>query len=345
LSINRQKNEKDNYMVQKGGLGRGLASLIPKKNHSSNKQTAYTEEDDDNKKQTIKSIGSTNYFGSGDDFWSNKKLTKKKKSSGKLGDLALRSIMEISVEEIVPNPHQPRHYFDQKKLKELSWSIKRHGILQPLVVTLKKDGTYELVAGERRLEASKLAGLTKVPVILKKMNEATKLEVALVENIQRHNLSPIEEARAYKKMQDVFDLTQREIADKVGKSRSTVTNAMRLLQLPMEIQRALEENKISEGHARSILAIKNPEKQRAMFQLILKNKLNVRQTEKKIQEVTVGRHKRRINALNPQLQTWQEQLAQKLGTKVKIKESKTGGQIIIDYYSTEELGGIIEKIN
>jgi ParB family chromosome partitioning protein len=184
-----------------------------------------------------------------------------------------------------------------------------------------------------------------VPVIVREeAGEREKLELALVENVQRHDLNPIEEGRAFKKLIEEFDLTQEQIAGRVGKSRSAVANKTRLLALPIEIQRSLIEGKISEGHARTILAIENPEKQRALFEMILKENLTVRQAEDKAREVTVNTHKRRISAAaDPYLKEKEDQIAQALGTKVTIKKSGGGGKIIVDYYSEEELENISNR--
>ena len=255
--------------------------------------------------------------------------------------------LEIPIEKIATNPQQPRHDFAEGELQDLAASIKEHGIIQPLVVTKIAPEQYELIAGERRLKAAKLAGLSMVPVIVREEEgEREKLEIALIENIQRKDLNVVEEARAYKKLIEEFDLTQEEISHRVGKSRSAVANKVRLLTLPVEIQRALIGGKITEGHARSILAIENPEKQRALFELILKENLTVRQVEDKVREVTVSTHKRRVGAAgaDPILKEKENQIAQALGTKVQIRRSGKGGKIVIDYYSPEELDGIVQKI-
>ncbi|MFA5872280.1 MAG: ParB/RepB/Spo0J family partition protein [Parcubacteria group bacterium] len=299
------------------GLGRGLASLIPQKN----KPAAEPEKLVGNIHQDLAVPGVTSLQ---DEF------------------------LEVSIGKIAANPQQPRHDFDEKELQQLSDSIKEHGILQPLVVAKIAPDQYELVAGERRLKASKMAGLTMVPVIVREeAGEREKLELALVENIQRHDLNVLEEARAYKKLMEEFDLTQEEIAEKVGKSRSVVANRIRLLSLPIEIQRALSEGKISEGHARSILAVENPEKQRALFELILKDNLTVRQVEDKVREVTVSTHKRRMGGgqIDPALKEKEDQIAASLGTKVTIKKSGGGGKIIVDYYSAEELESLSQKFS
>ncbi|MCX6766787.1 MAG: ParB/RepB/Spo0J family partition protein [Candidatus Moranbacteria bacterium] len=297
------------------GLGRGLASLIPQKNLTA----------DEAGKPARNNIS-----------------TPAKVQSEELQD----DFLEVAIEKIASNPQQPRHNFDEKELADLAASIKEHGIIQPLVVVKIAPDQYELIAGERRLKASKLAGLTMVPVIIREESgEREKLELALVENIQRHDLNVLEEARAYKKLIEEFDLTQEEVADKVGKSRSAVANKVRLLALPMEIQRALTEGKISEGHARSILAIENQEKQRALFEMILKDNLTVRQTEEKVKEVTVATHQRKIGSSVSPFQVEEETFAAKLGTKVSIKKAGNGGKIMIDFYSKEELDNILSKVS
>ncbi|HLM84331.1 MAG TPA: ParB/RepB/Spo0J family partition protein, partial [Candidatus Bathyarchaeia archaeon] len=266
-----------------------------------------------------------------------------KTQAGELQD----DFLEVSTEKIASNPQQPRHTFDEKELQELSDSIKEHGVIQPLVVVKIAPDQYELIAGERRLKASKMAGLKMVPVIVRENSgEREKLELAIVENVQRHDLNAIEESRAYKKLIEEFDLTQEEVAVKVGKSRSAVANKVRLLALPVEIQRALQDGKITEGHARSILAIENSEKQRALFELILKDNLTVRQAEEKVKEVTVGTHTRRLGSMGVSpFKEEEEKIAASLGTKVAIKKSGDGGKILIDFYSREELDGILDKIS
>jgi len=176
------------------------------------------------------------------------------------------------------------------------------------------------------------------------VNEGEKMELALIENIQRHNLNVIEEARAYKKMQDYFNLKQDDIAKRVGKARSTVANTLRLLDLPVEIQRAVIENRITEGHARTILSVEDSQKQMALFQLILKNELNVRQAEDKAREVSVSSHQRIIKNKDPEVAEKESVLETTLGTKVRIKESRGGGQIVVDFYSKEELSSLFNKL-
>lgn len=249
------------------------------------------------------------------------------------------SIVYAPLHKIIPNPEQPRAQFDQEKLSELAQSIREHGILQPLVVTRKGDG-YELIAGERRLQAAKLAGLVEVPVIIRSADERTKLELAIIENTQRHNLNPIEEAKAYLRLIEEYGLHQEEVAKKMGKSRSLVANTVRLLHLPVEIQRALIEEKISEGHAKALLGIENPEKQRALFEMILKSGLTVRETEIEARSVSVRPHARSQVSISPEFSERLERLREKLGTQVKLSPTGQGGKIVIEYYSDEELQGL-----
>lgn len=253
------------------------------------------------------------------------------------------SLQEVAISSIVPNPQQPRTHFDEAKLEELADSIKEHGILQPLVVT-KKGDQYELIAGERRFQAAKRIGLPTVPVVIRDVTEQQKLELAIIENIQRHNLNPIEEAKAYLRLVDEFSLPQEKVAEKMGKSRSSVANTLRLLHLPVEIQRAVAEGKLSEGHAKALLSIENPEKLRAVFELIMKDELTVRETELQVRSMSVKPHVRSAIMLNPALLERTEHLTQVLGTKVKIAPSGKGGKVIIEYYAPEDLDGLLKRL-
>jgi ParB family transcriptional regulator, chromosome partitioning protein len=297
-------------MAQQFGLGRGLSSLIP------NKQPKPASVDDFSK--TVS--GATDDSIRGDKY-----------------------IIEVDVNQIVANPQQPRMQFDEDKLEGLAQSIKAHGIIQPLIVS-KKGNLYELVAGERRFQAAQKIGLKKVPVIVREADELQKLELAIVENVQRHDLNPIEEGMAYQKLGDEFQLGQEEIAVKIGKSRSLIANKIRLLSLPIDIQKGLVEGKITEGHAKAILSVQNPEKQRALYELILKNNLTVRQVEEKTQEVSVRSHKR-VVSVDPQVKELEKMLVEILGTKVKISKAGDGGKIVIEYYSKEDLEALLEKIS
>jgi len=310
-------------MTNNFGLGRGLASLIPQKKADSSSED--------------KKIGD-----------SQESVGQKDASSlagGHRENIAVKTngnVEEIDIIQVVPNPHQPRKNFSPEKLQELADSIKQHGILQPIVVS-KTGNKFELIMGERRLQAAKLAGLTKIPALIREATDQQKLEMAIIENIQRHDLNPVEEAKSYAKLVREFGLKQEEVADKVGKSRSAVANKLRLLSLPVEIQRAIIEGKITEGHAKAILGIENSEKQRALFELILKSNLTVRQAEDKTREISVRPHKR-VVARDPEIKKIEEDLIAKLGTKVKVSKAGAGGRIIIDYYSKEELENLISKI-
>lgn len=322
-------------MAQQYGLGRGLASLIPPKKKSENEtaqasfQThpvstvSHTADTDRSDLQTGDGSGST--------------------FSASKSDEHHNGVLEIPLENISPNPHQPRLHFDEAKLEELGASIKEHGILQPLVVT-KEGDRYEIIAGERRFQAAKRIGLATVPVVVRNATEQQKLELAIIENIQRHNLNPIEEAKAYLRLLDEFGMQQEAVAKKMGTSRSSVANTLRLLHLPIEIQRAVAEGAISEGHAKALLSIENPEKQRAVFELIIKEELTVRETELKVRSVAVNQHIRSTVVLHPEILSRTEHLTQILGTKVKISPTGKGGKIVIEYYSREDLDGLLRRL-
>ena len=245
-------------------------------------------------------------------------------------------ITEIDVEKISPNPNQPRYTFDEESLKELADSIKEHGVIQPLIVT-KKGTEYELIAGERRLRAAKIAGLKTVPIVIRTYSEQQKLEVSIIENIQRHDLNPLEEAMAYQRLVDDFNLTQEEVAKKMGRSRSAIANTLRLLNLPIEIKRGLVDGKITEGHARAILATPEPAKQLALYEQIVSQKLNVRAVEEKAKIITAKQSAQEAKVFSD----LENKLREAMGSKIKIQPSKKGGKIIIDYYSDEELERIV----
>ncbi len=297
-------------------LGRGLESLIPLK-----------------KNQFIKS---------------NQKKDASEKTSERLKKFSpamSESVLLVDTKFIEPNPHQPRKDFDQHQLKDLADSIKIHGILQPLIATKVFDNQYQLLAGERRLQASKIAGLKKVPVIVREVTEQQKLELALVENVQRQDLNPMEEALAYSSLIDEFNLKQEEVAKKVAKSRVFVTNTLRLLTLPEEIQKAIFDKRISFGHAKAILGLKSEEEQLKLFKSILLNNLSVRASESGAKNVKVKKHLRSFNQKTPLIQDYEERLAQSLGTKVEIKKTGKSGKVIVDFFSDEELGNIMEVIS
>ncbi len=256
------------------------------------------------------------------------------------------AVVGIKTADIIPNTQQPRVYFDEDQLNELALSIKEHGIMQPLTV-VKNGESYELIAGERRLRAAKIAGLLKVPVIIRgKMDELKKLELAIIENVQRHDLNVVEEGKSYKKLVEEFDLTQEEVAKKMGKSRSAIANRIRLATLPVEIQRALIEGKISEGHAKVILSLENNEKRRALYEMIITGKLSVRDAEKALKGTQTGTvvsaHNR--GSKTPQEKLLEDQLGAYFGTKVTVKQKSKGGSFIVNYFSQDQLKEMLTKL-
>lgn len=272
------------------------------------------------------------------------------------------AIFHIEVDKIKPNPYQPRKNFDEESLKELAASIREFGVIQPLVVSkIEKEvetGTeveYQLIAGERRLMASKIAGLERVPVIVRRIDrKVDQMEIAIVENLQRANLSPIETARAYARLSDEFGLTQREIAVRIGKSRETIANTLRLLNLPTEIQEAIGKNQISESQGRLLLTIDDPVQQTAFFHDLLNNNLTVRELRRRIhgirqtdQRPIIDNQQQKI--VDPEIVDFQEQLTDLLGAPVKIvlrqAQDKKEGEVVISFYSPEEIRGIIDKLN
>ncbi|MEK7452412.1 MAG: ParB/RepB/Spo0J family partition protein [Patescibacteria group bacterium] len=255
---------------------------------------------------------------------------------------AHKEILEVSVDEISANPRQPRSYFSPSDLEDLIGSIKEHGILQPLIVT-RSNGQYELIAVERRLRASRIVGLKTVPVIVRDATEQQKLELALIENIQRQDLNAVEEAIAYRALIDEFNLTQENVASRVGKSRSNIGNIVRLLDLPSDILDALKEGRIMKSHARTLLGEVDPKKQHEMFEAMLQGGVTVRQIEArvsgKIQRVTS------LIPKDPNVAAQEKRLREILGTKVEIQESAGRGKICITFYSRQELMQLIERMS
>ncbi len=287
-------------LQKQSGLGRGLGALIPPKSDDRNTESIPT--------QRVKAVGSATL------------------------------VHEIPVEQIHPNPHQPRKHFDHSQLEDLITSIKEHGILQPLVVTARDDGSYELIAGERRFRASKIAGLKKVPVLVRNATEQQKLELALIENIQRQQLNPIEEAYAYTRLIQEFQLTQEDLAKRVGKSRPVVSNTMRLLQLPSQIQQALVEEKISQSNARTLLSLPTDEQRMTLFQAMLRGNFTVRQTEERVINVQRG-------GKDPNIVAAEAKLRNVFQNKVTISQRASGsGEIRFKYTNQEELEGLLEKL-
>lgn len=263
--------------------------------------------------------------------------------AGEIGE----RILEIEVEKISPNPYQPRKRFDQGALEDLAASIKEQGMLQPLVVTKTGDDSYELVAGERRLKASKIAGLKKVPVIVREFSSLKKMEAAFVENVQRENLNPIEEARVYQNLKDEFDLTLDEIAQSVSKSKETVSGAFRILSLPAEVQRFVAEGKVSKSQANIILKLENIEEQILLAKKIVNEGLSVKEAEKIAEnKISAGLGTKKIGVKNidSRLSKIEEELAEVLKTKVRIIGKPEKGKIVIEFFSEEELDLMIDRI-
>lgn len=290
--------------MNKGGLGRGLGSLISGANQQ---QTTSVQTVSRSDEQTVK---------------------------------------KISTDKISANPWQPREFFGHQDLEDLVESIKRHGILQPLIVTENGDGNYVLVAGERRLRAAKMLDLKTVPCLVRSASEQEQLELALIENIQRSELNPVEEANAYKRLMDEFNLTQEEVAAKVGKKRATVANALRLLDLPTEIKQALLDGRLGQAHGKLLLSLSSPAEQKKLFKQILALGLTVREAEaEKDNRHFISKSKKSgINNQPPLFQESIEKLRSSLGTKVKISGTVKSGTINIDFYSADELRRLTDLI-
>lgn len=256
---------------------------------------------------------------------------------------------EVPLDDIVPNQRQPRSFFDEAALEELAGSIREYGVLQPLLVKPLTEGKYELIAGERRLRASKLAGLKTVPVLVRSAGPQNSLELALIENVQREDINALECARAYRRLIDEFDLTQEQVAERVGKSRTTIANTVRLLKLPRRIQEGLEASRISEGHARALLAFDTEPQQLAVYDQILDRGLTVREVERASKPAgpkkgaSTEKPKVEVTA-DPNDHSIQEGLSVFLGTPVKLQRAEVGGKLVIEFYSDDDLDRILETL-
>ncbi len=248
--------------------------------------------------------------------------------------------LQLPVDRISRNPHQPRDRFDEERMAELAASVAEHGVLQPIVVRAAADGSYELIAGERRLRAARQAGLATIPAVVRESSGEQLLELALVENIQRADLNAIEEAQAYRELIDRFALTHEEVARRVGRSRVAVSNALRLLDLAPETRNAIVEGAITEGHGRALASITIPELQRAVLKIVLERQLSVRQTEELVRRKRTQAPAHRREPLSADLQDLETQLRGLLATKVGIVRSRRGGRVVIEFYSDEELDRI-----
>ncbi len=254
-------------------------------------------------------------------------------------------VLQVPVEAIKPNPRQPRSAFDAEELQGLADSIREHGVLQPLIVSRGEGEGYVLIAGERRLQAARLAGLATVPVMVRRANDQQHLELALIENLQRTDLNPLEAARGYQQLAEEFDLSHEQIARRVGKSRAAVSNTLRLLKLPPAVRKALSEGKISEGHARALLALPSAQAQSAALQTVLARALSVRQTEALVRKLTGERQPtRRLPERTPEETALEETLQEALGTRVTLRRGRKGGSLIIRFYSDEELNALVDRL-
>lgn len=315
---------------RKNGLGRGLDAFFPDRTstvkESTRKTTTKTVNTDKKTGVTEKEVAHT---------------TVKRKTAGQKS-----GAMIVKISSVEPNINQPRKQFDEDALLELSESVKQYGILQPLLVSDKKD-YYEIIAGERRWRAAKLAGLKEVPVIVKEFSEQELVEISLIENIQREDLNPVEEAKAYKRLIDEFNLKQDEVADRVGKSRTAVTNSMRLLKLTDKVQQMLIDEMITAGHARAILAISDKEKQETVAMKVFDEKLSVRETESLVKHMLeppkTEKKSKFTTAEDAIYESLEEKMKSIMGTRVQIhRKKKDKGKIEIEYYSKDELERIID---
>lgn len=285
-----------------------------------------------------------------------------KKALGKgigalLGDdekIDVSSVAEVPLSALRPNPQQPRHEFDEASLKELTDSIREKGVLQPILAEADRDGAYIIIAGERRVRAARLAGLSKIPVVVRQFSQQEKLEIALIENVQRDDLTPIEEALAYRRLMEMADLSQEQVAVKVGKDRSTIANTLRLLKLPEEARDALSRGVITAGHARALLTLVNPSDQQVVLRRIVEKGASVREAEEMAGALNAGKKgaaragttgQRAVPHGQPELRGLEQKLIEKLGTKVEIRGSGKKGRIEISFFSTDDLERIIEIIS
>jgi ParB family chromosome partitioning protein len=250
---------------------------------------------------------------------------------------------EVSVDDVQPNQRQPRTHFDEASLQELADSVKEYGVIQPLIVRPLSEGKFELIAGERRLRAAKIAGLATVPVLLRSAGNQSSLELAIIENVQREDINALEQAKAYRRLMDEFDLTQDQVAVKVGKSRAGVANTVRLLRLPARIQDGLQEGRITEGHARALLSFDNPDQQLALYDQILERGLTVREVEKASKPRPTPRPIRPTepSAADAELE---EALSTHFGARTRVVRADVGGKLTIEFYGDEDLQRILEVL-
>jgi len=307
-------------VAHKAGLGRGLDALLP-------------HDDDDS--------------GSWDANAGKETGEKRRGLSGK----SHGSVVQIAIDRLTANPGQPRKNFDETELRELADSIAEHGVIQPIIAADAGDGSYIIIAGERRTRAARLAGLSEIPAIIRDYTDQKRMEVSLIENIQRSDLNPIEEAAAYKNLMDFSHLSQEELAARVGKSRSAVTNSLRLLKLSADVQKSLEDGSVSPGHARALLAVTDKQLREKLFKEITGKGLSVRDAEKRATALNVPTADGETTAAKakpkrpPEITEMEEKFISKLGTKVSIEGGLDKGRIHIEYYSMEDLERLYEILN
>lgn len=283
-------------------------------------------------------------LGRGLDSLIPKKTITAKFSNDEINKIDVKNqILEVAPDKIQLNPHQPRQQFGHDDLEDLINSIKIYGIIQPLIVTRINDDNFQLIAGERRLRSAKMLNLEVVPVIVREAKEQEKLELALIENVQRKNLNPIEEALSFQRLMDEFNLTQEAVAQKIGKKRSSIANTLRLLALPEEVQKAILDEKISEGHARAIAALDSELDQKELLKKILRNQLSVRDVETQVKNVKVKGHVRNAQ-IDPIILEKEGKLRSILGHKVLIRKKAKGGEIALLYNSQEDFNEIFRKL-
>ena len=342
-----------------GGLGRGLDALIPMREEvekamqsagSENVEVFFADDDDSDEPVSVKQTP----------VIENKEQNVSRETQNEIKELKDfeerdSEPVTVRISEVEPNRQQPRKAFDEEKLEELSASIKTYGLLSPILVQ-KRDGYYEIIAGERRWRAALKAGLKEIPVIIRDYSEKEILELSLIENIQREDLNPIEEAKAYKRLMDEFDMGQAEVAERVSKSRSAVANSVRLLKLGDPAQQMLVDGQISMGHARALLPLEDSDKQTELAQKIVDQALSVRDTEKIVKEILSGESGKETETVKPREQEEdpgiaviykqiEERLQQTLHTKVSIQRKRNGhGKLQIEFYNNDDLDKIIDKL-
>jgi ParB family chromosome partitioning protein len=313
-------------------LGRGLSALIPEDDSSTENQPEAVELE----------------INVGSDVETGIEQTENKDTAA----LPRDSVVRLAIDRLVPNPGQPRKHFDETELAELAASIKEHGVIMPVIAADTGDGHYTIIAGERRTRAARLAGLEEIPVIIRNYTDQKRMEISLIENIQRSDLNPIEEATAYKNLMDFSGLSHEELAARVGKNRSTVTNALRLLKLSADVQKSLEKGDLSPGHARALLSVTDDRLREKLFKEIAAKGLSVREAEKKASALNAsgesdsadGVAKEKTSKRLPEITEMEEKFIEKLGTKVSIDGGLEKGRIQIEYYSMDDLDRIYELI-